>query len=261
MWKKIFITNLFAVFSLANFCDAQLFRTKDRQDNREEDDVRKYSYGFFLTANNFDYKLVLDPKFGMDGQKSLVQTKSSYSFGAGLIGKVRLNENFDLRFEPGLQFVEREIYFDTQTNDQYAAGTNSNAPFTPRTLTEEDKLRSVKSTYVDLPLLIEIHGDRWYNSRPYAAAGVNWMLNLQSNTDSPDDNAQGIFRSTSSNFAWSAEIGIQFYFSRFKLTPGSRGTFMVNDEMVPDNAETPPYWTPAIVSAKSRALMFVLKFE
>ena len=248
-----------AIF-IAGISSAQLFRTKDRADNLEGFDDQKFSYGFFLAGNNFDYKLVLDPKFGIDGNKNLVQTKSSYSFGAGLIGKVRLSDNFDLRFEPGLQFVEREIYFDTQTNDNIS-NPYPYPPFQPRVLTEEDKLRNVKSTYVDLPLLLEIHGDRWYNSRPYAAAGVNWLLNLQSNTNSADDNAQGVFRSTTSNFAWSAELGMQFYFGRFKLTPGFRGTFMINDEMVPDEATTPPYWTAAVVSAKSRALMFVLKFQ
>ena len=237
--------NLLTAIFAASLFSAQLFRTKDRMDNLEGFDDQKLSYGFYLAANNFDYKLVLDPKFGMNKGKNLVRTKSSYSFGAGLIGKFRLNENFDLRFEPGLHFVEREVYFDTQ----------------PTSFTEEDKLRTVKSTYVDLPLLIEVHGDRWYNSRPYAAAGVNWMMNLQSNNKATDDNQQGLFRTTASNFAWSAEIGIQFYFSRFKLTPGFRGTFMINDEMVADNPETPPYWNAAIASGKTRAFMFVLKFE
>lgn len=236
--------NLLTAIFVASLFSAQLFRTKDRMDNLEGFDDQKLSYGFYLAGNNFDYKLVLDPKYGMKDNKNLVRTKSSYSFGAGLIGKFRLNENFDLRFEPGLHFVEREVYFDTQS-----------------TFTEEDKLRTVKSTYVDLPLLIEVHGDRWYNSRPYAAAGVNWMMNLHSNNKATDDNQQGLFRTTASNFAWSAEIGIQFYFSRFKLTPGFRGTFMINDEMVADKPETPPYWNAAIASGKTRAFMFVLKFE
>ncbi|SEW13586.1 type IX secretion/gliding motility protein PorT/SprT [Kaistella antarctica] len=250
-----------AAFLFCSFADAQLFRTKDRMDNLEGFDGQKFSYGFFLAGNNYDYKLVLDPRFGMDGQKNLVQTKSAYSFGAGLIGKLRLNDYFDLRIEPGLQFVEREIFFNTQSNDQYTAGTPANEPFLPIVLTDADKLRTVKSTYVDIPLLIEVHGDRWYNSRPYAAAGVNWMMNLQSNSKSEDDNQQGIFRTTASNFAWSAEIGMQFYFSRFKLTPGFRGTFMINNESVADNAETPPYWSSAMSSVKTRAFMFVLKFE
>lgn len=261
MWKTLLKTKIVTAICLATLTNAQLFRTKDRADNLEGFDNQKFSYGFYLAANNFDYKLVLNPTYGMNGQKNLVQVKSSYSFGAGLIGKMRLNENFDLRIEPGLQFLQREIIFDTQSNDQYAGGTPSNAPFTPITLTDADKLRTVKSTYVDIPIMIEVHGDRWYNSRPYAAAGVNWMMNLQSNSKATDDNQQSIFRTTTSNFAWSAEIGIQFYFSRFKLTPGFRGTFMINDEMVADNAQTPPYWTSAISSAKTRAFMFVLKFE
>lgn len=261
MGKTVLKINLLTAIFVASLMNAQLFRTKDRMDNLEGFDNQKFSYGFYLAGNNFDYKLVLDPKFGMDGDKNLVRTKSSYSFGAGLIGKLRLNDNFDLRFEPGLQFVEREVYFDTQSNSQYASGTTAYPPFTPRTLTEADKLRTVKSTYVDLPLLIEVHGDRWYNSRPYAAAGVNWMMNLQSNNKATDDNQQGIFRTTASNFAWSAELGIQFYFSRFKLTPGFRGTFMINDEMVSDNPDTPPYWNAAIANGKTRAFMFVLKFE
>ena len=86
MLKKIIISSLLAVISMTTFFFFQLFRTKDRMDNLEGFDNQKFSYGFFLAVNNFDYKLVLDPKFGMDGQKSLVQTKSSYSFGAGLIG-------------------------------------------------------------------------------------------------------------------------------------------------------------------------------
>lgn len=248
MWKLFLKINLVAAFCFATVAEAQLFRTKDRMDNLEGFDNQKFSYGFYLAANNFDYKLVLDPKFGMNGQKSLVQPKAFYSFGAGLIGKFRLNDNFDLRIEPGLQFVEREIDF-------YTIPSSTNNP------TDPGDVRMVKSTYVDIPLLIEVHGDRWYNSRPYAAAGVNYMMNLQSNNKSEDDNEQGIFRTTASNFAWSAEVGIQFYFSRFKLTPGFRGTFMINNETVADNATTPPYWTSAISSAKSRAFMFVLKFE
>ena len=109
--------------------------------------------------------------------------------------------------------------------------------------------------------MLEIHADRWYNSRPYAAAGLNYMVNLQSNSSAAEDNQQGIFRSTTHNFAWSAEAGIQFYFSRFKLTPAFRGTFAFNNEIVSDNAGTPPYWTAAISTMQTRAFMFVLKFE
>ena len=238
--KKTLIKTFSLLFlGMFLFTQAQ-FRNRDRQDRRQEQDSYQYSYGFYLNLNQFDYKLVLDPKYGMEDKVNLVQTKPTYSFGAGLIGRMRLNDNFDLRIEPGLQFVERELTFKTQSNDQ---------------------VRRVKSTYIDIPIMLEIHADRWYNSRPYAAAGLNYMVNLQSNSSAAEDNQQGIFRSTTHNFAWSAEAGIQFYFSRFKLTPAFRGTFAFNNEIVADNAGTPPYWTAAISTMQTRAFMFVLKFE
>ena len=239
MKKTLIKTFLLLFLGMFLFTQAQ-FRNRDRQDRRQEQDSYQYSYGFYLNLNQFDYKLVLDPKYGMEDKVNLVQTKPTYSFGAGLIGRMRLNDNFDLRIEPGLQFVERELTFKTQSNDQ---------------------VRRVKSTYVDIPIMLEIHADRWYNSRPYAAAGLNYMVNLQSNSSATDDNQQGVFRSTTHNFAWSAEAGIQFYFSRFKLTPAFRGTFAFNNEIVADNAGTPPYWTAAISTMQTRAFMFVLKFE
>ena len=42
--------------------------------------------------------------------------------------------------------------------------------------------------------MLEIHVDRWYNSRPYAAGGLNYLMNLQSNSTSADDNQQRIFK-------------------------------------------------------------------
>ncbi|WP_374445017.1 porin family protein [Epilithonimonas sp.] len=267
--KKRLIKILLLSLALGSNLHAQtfnnLFRTKDRPENMEAMDTYKFTYGFYLAANNFDYKMVLNPIYGTDGNKNLVESKPTYSFGAGLIGKMRLNEFLDLRIEPGLHFVQRELTFNTfdKVNEMYPSGY----PLPDGTLapvidpTDVDKKRIVKSTYVDVPILLEIHGDRWYNSRPYAAAGVNYLMNLQSNERSEGDNSVNTFRTTSHNFGWSAEIGIQFYFSRFKLTPALRGTFFTNNELVQDKSSTPPYWTPAISTMQSRAFMLVLKFE
>ncbi|WP_018676047.1 porin family protein [Riemerella columbina] len=253
--KKIF--SLLAL-NITILSSAQ-FRIKDRMDRMEGFDERKFSYGFFLNGSQNDYKIVLDDKYGIDHNKNLVVSKPTYSFGAGLIGRMRINKNFDLRLEPGMQFIERDLYFDTQHNDLYA--TDPKNPFTPKVLTEEDKVRKIKATTIDVPLLLEFHIDRWYNSRPYAAAGVNWLVNLQSNSGNEDDNANGTFRTTTHNFAYSAEIGIQFYFSRFKLTPAFRGTFTMGNELVSDNPNTSPYWASTMNTIQGRSFMFLLKFE
>lgn len=249
-----------ASVNIAIFADAQ-FRTRNRMDRLEDFDQQKFSWGFYLNGNMLDYKIVLDPRYGMYENHNLVSSKESYSFGAGLIAKFRLNDYLDVRLEPGLQFAQRQLTFNTQTNDRYYEGSLTNPPFNPIPLGEKDRVRDIKSTLVDVPVLLEFHGQRWYNSRPYFAAGVNYIVNLQSNSDSEDDNLQQVFRSTTHNFAWSAEMGVQFYFNKFKLTPAIRGTFFMNNEIVSDNPTTPPYWTAAVSTLQTRALMFVLKFE
>ena len=246
--------------NVAVFANAQ-FRTRNRMDKLEDFDEQKFSWGFYLNGNRLDYRIVLHPKYGMNDNENLVTSKESYSFGAGLIAKWRLNDYLDVRVEPGLQFAQRQLTFNTQSNDIYAGGSLTNPPFMPFPLQEKDKVREIKSTLIDIPVLLELHGQRWYNSRPYVAAGVNYVVNLQSNSSSTDDNMQGIYRSTTHNFAWSAEMGIQFYFNKFKLTPAVRGTFFMNTEKVADNATTPPYWSSAISTLQTRAVMFVLKFE
>ncbi|SMP23045.1 porin family protein [Chryseobacterium profundimaris] len=249
-----------ASVNVALLANAQ-FRTRNRMDKLEDFDEQKFSWGFYLNGNRLDYRIVLNPRYGSSNNQNLVTSKESYSFGAGLIAKWRLNDYLDLRLEPGLQFGQRQLTFNTQSNDQYAAGTLTNDPFIPIPLTENDRVREIKTTLVDVPVLLEFHGQRWYNSRPYVAAGVNYIVNLQSNSDSSDDNLQQVFRSTTHNFAWSAEMGIQFYFNKFKLTPAIRGTFIMNNEIVADNATTPPYWTAAMSTLQTRAIFFVLKFE
>jgi len=249
-----------ASVNIAIFADAQ-FRTRNRMDKLEDFDQQKFSWGFYLNGNMLDYHTVLNATYGMNGNKNLVTAKESISFGAGLIAKFRLNDYLDVRVEPGLQFAQRQLTFNTQSNDFYKEGSLTNPPFIPIALTENDKVREIKSTLVDIPVLLELHGERWYNSRPYVAAGVNYIINLQSNSDSEDDNLQQVFRSTTHNFAWSAEMGVQLYFNKFKLTPAIRGTFFMNNEIVADNATTPPYWTAAVSTLQTRAIMFVLKFE
>lgn len=252
-FKTLFFT-AFVMFSSSAFGQLSSFNNKLRMQNLEDFDDSFFTWGFYLAGNMVDYKLSMHPQYGIstDRQKSnLIHSKTSVSFGAGLTAKFRMNEWMDLRLEPGLHFVERKLTFETMDGKGTLPALSSGL----------DRVRSVKSTYVDVPLLLEIHGERWNNTRPYIAFGGNYLANIQSNSRSQDDNQQGIFRSTTHNFGWTAELGLQIYFSKFKLTPAVRGTFLLNNELTPDNPSTPAYWAGALEYAKSRGLFFVLKFE
>lgn len=261
--------NLIIALSLtaASIANAQFRPNNDRSENRTETDQKKFSFGYFLGTNMMNYKIVpkaqKNPLPGTpqipedDGvnEHGLVylDQESKAGFSVGLIAKMRINDYIDVKSEPGLHFTQRTLYF---TN--YILSDPINGFYDPE---DTNIKREVKSTYVEIPLLLNFHGDRWYNTRPYIQGGLGYLMNLQSNEKKEDDNATGVFRTTTNNFNWQAEIGVEIYFKRFKLTPALKGMFFFNNEIVPDKPDTKPYWTGSLNSISTRAFVFSLKFE
>ena len=87
------------------------------------------------------------------------------------------------------------------------------------------------------------------------------MVNLQSNEKKEDDNKDDMFRMKTHNFNWQFEMGVEIYFSKFKLTPALKGIFMFNNELVQDNPGTNPQWAGSLKSISTRGVFFSLKFE
>ena len=268
MRKNLIIALSLTVASIAN---AQFRPNNDRSENRTETDQKKFSFGYFLGTNMMSYKIVpkaqTNPVPGApqipedDGvnEHGLVylDQESKAGFSVGLIAKMRVNDYIDLKSEPGLHFAQRILHFRNAPLAGTSTGTYEGD------LEDSNVKREVKSTYIEIPLLLNFHGDRWFNTRPYIQGGLGYLMNLQSNENKEDDNETGVFRTTTNNFNWQAEIGVEIYFKRFKLTPALKGMFFFNNEIVPDNDEPgkPKYWTGSLNSLSTRAFVFSLKFE
>jgi hypothetical protein len=251
--------NLLTAIALttATLVSAQFRPNSDREWNRIEQDEKKFSFGYFLGTNIMSYKV--SPKAQNnhlpngttddDGVNSsglvYLDQESKPGFSVGLIGKLRMNDYIAVKVEPGVHFAQRTLIFQN-------VGVTEENP--------EINKREVKSTYVEIPLLLNFSGDRWFNTKPYVQGGVAYVNNLQSNEDKEDDNALGVFRTNTHNFSWQAEMGIEIYFKRFKLTPSVKGMFFFNNELVPDQATTVGY-ANTLNSLQTRAVVFSLKFE
>ncbi len=266
MRKNLIIALSLTVASIAN---AQFRPNNDRSENRTETDQKKFSFGYFLGTNMMSYKIVpkaqtnplpvTGPTPEDDGvnEHGLVylDQESKAGFSVGLIAKMRVNDYIDLKSEPGLHFAQRILHFRNAPLAGTSTGTYEGD------LEDSNVKREVKSTYIEIPLLLNFHGDRWFNTRPYIQGGLGYLMNLQSNENKEDDNETGVFRTTTNNFNWQAEIGVEIYFKRFKLTPALKGMFFFNNEIVPDKPSTHPYWTGSLNSLSTRAFVFSLKFE
>ena len=255
--------NLLTAIALtaATLVSAQFRPNSDREWHRTEQDEKRFSFGYYLGSNLMSYKVspkaqnnrVPDATSDDDGVNKYglvyLQQENKPGFSVGLIGKLKINDYIAVKTEPGVHFAQRTLLF-----------TNNIQPLEDGEGLTGVRRTEVKSTYVDIPLLLNIQGDRWFNTRPYIQGGFGYTNNLQSNEDKEDDNGQGVFRTNTHNFNWQAELGIEIYFKRFKLTPSLKGMFFLNNEMVPDKAETVGY-ANTINNLQTRAVVFSLKFE
>ena len=236
--KKALLILYLLLLSQGSF--AQLF-SKERIMNNENFDKDRWSWGFFLGLSAYDYQFTYE----QDLKDILAETTTG--FNVGLISNIRINDYFDIRFEPGLYITQRNLQYDPA----YFAGMS---------YSDADLYREVKSTYVHFPLLLKISTKRINNFKPFIVGGVSTAINLSSNQENPDDNSVGQFRTKRNVSFYELGFGIDFYLYWFKFSPSIRGVFALNDELVRDNDADSP-WTGNVHTMKTRGVFLNFTFQ
>ncbi|PRP67408.1 type IX secretion/gliding motility protein PorT/SprT [Nonlabens agnitus] len=229
-------TFLILVCLTGSFATAQLF-TKERLKNRENFDKQILTFGFYMGLNTYDYK------FDYNEIVDEIQTETTVGFNVGVLSDLRINEYLNLRFEPGVAFVQRNLMF---TDPSFTA--------------PEQSIREVSSTYIQLPLLLKVSTKRLNNWKPFVIGGASYSHNLSSNEDNPDDNSAGQFRQTTGVFNYEMGLGVDIYLPYFKFTPSIRGVFAISDELVRDENPDSPY-TGSVDSMLSRGVFLNFTFQ
>lgn len=233
--KKIvvLILFLFVIKGQAQFTKSMF--SKSPIINLENWQKKRLYFGFYLGFNSYDFKI--DYKtVGPD-----INVKKSTGFNVGLVSDLRLQEYFNLRFEPGLYYTKRDLFF-------------------PNFTTTNDALREVNSTYIHFPLLLKFSSLRTGNIRPYILGGLSATLNLSSNSKSKDDNSEQRFRVKPWTTNYELGFGIDLFSEYFIFSPSIRGVFGLKDELIRDNDPNSP-WTGNIESLKSRAIFINFTFH
>jgi len=225
------------LFLLCGISHAQLSRGKIK--NLQNFDKQKIHFGYYLGLNQYNFKI--DFKQNPEYSTQMIE---QFGLNIGLIGDLRISEYLNLRFEPGLHTNKGSLKF------------NERSGFT----NESDTLRSIKSTYIHLPVLLKFSSKRIDNFRPYLIGGVSSSINLSSNQNSPEDNKNDVFRLKSFNLYYELGFGIDFYFQYFKFSPSIRGLFSLKNELVPDNDVNSP-WTSNLSKLSTRGIFINLIFH
>lgn len=225
----------FSLFLSLFFLSTSIYsqRNNTKISNLQNFDQKKIHFGYYIGLNNYNYKL---DYLNNPNSDERINIENSFGFSVGLIGDLKLRKNLNLRFEPGLKTNKLNVLYPN------------------------DEEREIKSTYIQLPLLLKYSAKRYNNIRPYVLGGLSTSFNLSSNQDNPQDNVSNVFRVKTNTFYYELGFGIDFYLQYFKFSPSIRGVFSLKNELIPDNTSTSIY-TGNIDKMSTRAIFINFSFH
>lgn len=238
--KKIFII-LLILLSCSQVYAQRVYRAGHILNNQRVDQKRIH-FGFTLGVNTMDYGIQNSAKDNYRAE----QVTFSPSFSVGIVSDLKIQDNYALRFQPGLEFGERTI--------SYANDADLSTPVLETT---------TESVVINLPLLFKYRSKRIDNYRPYLIGGVCYKMDVQAPSHlDVDDN---VMISLKPNF-FSLEFGfgIDFYLPYFKLATELKLSLglrdILNHKLDPENPQA-DFYTHSINRMNSNVVTFSFHFE
>jgi hypothetical protein len=191
-------------------------------------DDKRIHFGFTLGVNTTDfgfthYNVISDnPKFLLSTNNIDTPYKTNNSkvradistltpgFTVGIVSNLRLTESFDLRFLPGMSFGERKLVYNIPIVD--ISGQTINPTF-----------YSIKSTFLDFPLLLKYKSRKMNNQRPYLIAGGACRIDISKS------GTEDLVRLKPLSSYLEAGVGWDSYLQFFRLSTELKFSFGLND--------------------------------
>lgn len=173
MRRLILFTYFYMVLSVIG-----VFAQSRKVQNRPYIDLRPFHFGALVGTHvqDIEFKnvgptmLTLDDGTTSERLVTVDQDRWDVGFTVGVLGELRLSENFQFRVAPTMYFGTRHFTF-----------RNFSLPLSDGSPTEERQ--EMKSAYISVASDLIFAGPRFNNHRPYIMLGVNPMLNLTPKDD------------------------------------------------------------------------------
>lgn len=241
--KRFFIPLLGLLLATSSLFAQKRERIEHLQ-NREKKPIQ---FGYYIGLNKKGFKISYNTNNAIINRSpnDYISVEESFGFNIGLTLQYRLNDNIGVRFEPGLSSNTKKIIYSSiiGQNGFKNAGLE----------------REISGTYLRFPLLFKLSTNRLKNMRAFVIGGASYDYNFSSNQNNVEDNQSGQFRMKTNNFMYEVGVGVDLYLYFFKFSPSIRGVFAINNEIVPDNINTP--YTDPISFFGTRGVFLNFTFE
>jgi len=247
------------ILLLLAFYPLILTAQKEKVKNDPNHDDKWLHFGFSLGINTMDFN-IRNSQMALDSGIYTEVSMLRPGFHVHALSNLRLADNFDLRFTPGIAFGGiREINY-------VVSGLNSNL------IDPDDVPVRVESNFLEFPVLIKYKSVRLNNFRPYLIGGLNTRLDLAATkkTWGRSRKENNLVLVKPLDLYYEIGVGMDFYLQYFKFAVEfkySVGLTNVLRTSINRSGETivPPIedaiFTNAIDRMYSRMFMITLHFE
>jgi hypothetical protein len=238
----------------------QVFAQKQKVNYLTTFDDKRIHFGFTLGYNLLDFNVVNYNPIGEnpdflpgDWPNDNVQINSESivnsdlhslvpGFTVGIVSSLSLLKDLDLRFLPGMSFGERKLTYNIPVYD-----INSGI--------EPLQFYSIKSTFIDFPLLLKYKARRINNDRPFVIFGGAYRQDISKSAK--DD----LVKLKSGGFYAEVGGGWDHYFPFFRFTVEGKFSFGLNDQLGGLPQQQRLFYSQSIKSLRSNIFTLSFHFE
>ena len=220
-----------------------LFAQRDIPENLYDFDQKRLHFGFQLGLTNNGFAIEHD----LSRADSLInlQVGRQPGFTIRVVSELHMGTYFGLRFTPGIAFVARDLEYTYRT---------------PNGIASSPKIRTIESTFIDIPLYLKYRSARVNNFAQYVFVGFNYAVDLASQQyvdNQVDEVGQFIVKIKRNNFMGEIGVGFDFFLEYFKFSPELRFSYGFNNVLVPENT----LYSRPIDALNSRIFGIAFNFE
>jgi hypothetical protein len=219
-----------------------IFAQKARVKNDPEYDEKVVHFGYTIGLNYMDFTLGRNFKYKNTDTVYADLSKPMPGFQVGIITDYRLGEYFNLRFLPGFNFGQRDLYFINNGK------IINNKPV------------QLESSMLDFPLLLKYKAKRINNYRPYLLLGGSVRYDLASKKKFDEQKGDYILLKPF-DYYFETGFGIDFYLPYFKFSTELKLCLGFSDVLNHKASNSFPQFEKSMTKLNSKIVMLNFHFE
>jgi len=228
-----------------------VFAQTERPRNLTSFDFKRIHFGFTVGLNLMDMGFTRN--YEAEDFLYADLSKLQPGFQVSIVSDLRLSENWNLRFLPGISFGSREIWFYDYTDGVVGD---------PVEILHVDNPTPLGPAFLDFPLHFKYRSKRVNNYRPYVVGGLNYRYDMSAKKPGVyDQDSDEYMKFKRGDLYFEFGFGVDNYLKYFKFAPEIKVAVGLNNMIDPNGRTGHPEFANSISYARSYIIMLNFHFE